>query len=169
MLVSFATALIWRKKCCTCTFWFDVKTCCTTQLHILYNYKNCVPKKVKMSDFWIWRKYLLQFCHCDQSIWFHSTTAHTICALSSFLQWLLLDHSSHPNLTSDSSFWGLVLTFFLVSWTFIAFYESGKTVIENDIMMRIMNKQRIQITANMYSYRQIFFWDFSSSFLTPFT
>ena len=116
-------------------------------------------------------EYVLQFCHCDQSIWFHSTTAHTICALSSFLQWLLLDHF-HPNLTSGSSFWVLTfdVLFFLVSWIqFAAFYESGKTVIENDSIVRIMNNQVKSLQICTYSYRQIFFWDFSSSFLTPFT
>jgi hypothetical protein len=42
-------------------------------------------------------------------------------------------------------------------------------VIENDTIVRIMTNQVKSLQICTYSYRQIFFWDFSSSFLTPFT
>ena len=42
-------------------------------------------------------------------------------------------------------------------------------MIENDTIVRIMTNQVKSLQICTYSYRQIFFWDFSSSFLTPFT
>ena len=89
------------------------------------------------------------------------------------------NHQSEVSNDTSTSGSSLILSFdvlfFLVSWIqFTAFYESGKTVIENDTIVRIMNEQPSQIFANMNIFLQaniflgLFFLFFDAFYLKNF-